>query len=93
MGKNNKTAPTESEQVGSETNSPRPTRRNSLQNELHRTNSMGPESLEEFGEPTKFDPDFSGPIRKRVCTGKSVIWLSYLIANFLFLCPNLLDII
>ena len=27
------------------------------------------ESLEDYGEPLKFDPNFSGPIKKRTCTG------------------------
>ena len=67
MGKNNKTGPSDSEDAGSQTNSPGPVRKQSWEAGPNRAEST--ESLEEFGEPLKFDPDFSGPIKKRVCTG------------------------
>ena len=66
MDKNNKIVPSEAEQARSSSSSPRP-RKQSWQDEPKRTASL--ESLEDYGEPLKFDPDFSGPVKKRGCTG------------------------
>ena len=59
MGKSNKTGPSDTEDAEPSANSPRPL-------------TASKESLEDFGEPLKFDPDFSGPIKKRTCTGMSL---------------------
>ena len=71
MGKKNKTSPQESAATtssdtaeGSEPGSPKPQKKRSW----HKDST---EDLDEdYGEPTKFDPDFSGPVKKRSCTGK-----------------------
>ena len=70
MDKNNKIVPSESEQARS---TPPRSRKQSWQDEPKRTASM--ESLEEYGEPLKFDPDFSGPIKKRGCTGMPLSYI------------------
>ena len=67
MKRNNRTVPSDQSQSENETSSPKQSRKNSLDEGLKKASSQ--ESLEEFGEPLKFDPDFSGPIKKRVCTG------------------------
>ena len=66
MDRSNKIGPSESEAASPTSSPPRP-RKQSWQDEPKRTKSL--ESLQDFGEPLKFDPDFSGPIKKRGCTG------------------------
>ena len=66
MEKTNKISPEEPEEIGSGTDTPRSPRRQSWQDQPKRSAST--ESLQEYGEPLKFDPDFSGPIKRRKCT-------------------------
>ena len=71
MGKNNKTGPDPSPSdapdiAASQSTSP-PEGQESWGPGRQMADSR--ENLEDYGEPLKFDPNFSGPIKKRTCTG------------------------
>ena len=70
MEKTNRISPSEPEEAESATNSPRSPRKDTWQDQPKKSESR--ESLEEYGEALKFDPDFSGPVKRRKCTGISI---------------------
>ena len=71
MGKNNKTGPGPTTSDASDIAASHPTspREGQESGGLGRQMADSRESLEDYGEPLKFDPNFSGPIKKRTCTG------------------------
>ena len=72
MEKTNRISPSEPEEAesASATNTPRSPRKDTWQDQPKKSESR--ESLEEYGEALKFDPDFSGPVKRRKCTGISL---------------------
>ena len=70
MEKTNRISPSEPEEAEAAANTPRSPRKNSWQDQPNKSESK--ESLEEYGEALKFDPDFSGPVKRRKCTGISI---------------------
>lgn len=71
MEKVNKISPEELEETTSGSNTPKAQRKQSWQDQPKKSASL--DSLEEYGEPLKFDPDFSGPIKRRKCTGMLLV--------------------
>ena len=71
MEKTNRVSPREQEEEKSATNTPRSPIKDAWQDQPNKSESR--ESLEEYGEPLKFDPDFSGPVKRRKCTGRVII--------------------
>ena len=82
MEKVNKISPEELEGTTSGPNTPKAPRKQSWQDQPKKSASL--DSLEEYGEPLKFDPDFSGPIKRRKCTGMLFVpyFMAYTIYNF-----------
>ena len=70
MEKTNRISPSEPEEAEAAANTPRSPRKDSWQDKPNKSESK--ESLEEYGEALKFDPDFSGPVKRRKCTGISI---------------------